>query len=525
MGRYNPAMNNTLVRTLLWVVSLCALPAAYAANNNHAAKPAITALDSQLAQILQLFPGRYSGEANDPADASGKARLTLYHKIARINAPQFGGDAVYYHQISRDGFDSPQPLQQKIYAFDRSPVRKANSMRAFVFPLSATAAHLQDDPAAALALQPGKLMVFPAACDIRWAAGSSPGVYRARVRRGDCSYDSVAFKQKISPDLTYELSGASFAMEDVLFGADGNALFPSSGLLTTPRVSAPPGTAPAIIEAAVASEWRSLEPDNSLYLELSTGRVVFELASQFAPLHVANIRTLVRERFFDGLSINRVQDNFVAQWGDPNDPPTRSLGTAAHSLAPEFTRDWSKTLPFTALPDHDGFAAAVGFSSEFPVAGDRPGGQIGIAHCYGVLGVGRDTPVESGSGAELYVVIGHAPRQLDRNVAVVGRVVEGIEKLSTLARGTGPLGFYTDAAQRVPIRSLRIGSELPVSERVDLQILRTDSESFALLVEARRNRRDDWYKHPAGYIDLCSVPLPVRKVQRDSARASPRHQD
>jgi peptidylprolyl isomerase len=107
-------------------------------------------------------------------------------------------------------------------------------------------------------------------------------------------------------------------------------------------------------------------------------------------------------------------------------------------------------------------------------------------------------------------VTGHAPRQLDRNIALVGRVVQGMELLSVLPRGTGPLGFYEQPNQRVPIVSVRIAADVPAAERTNIEVLRTDTATFAALVEARRNRQDEWYKVPAGYIDLCSVPIPVR---------------
>jgi peptidylprolyl isomerase len=127
-----------------------------------------------------------------------------------------------------------------------------------------------------------------------------------------------------------------------------------------------------------------------------------------------------------------------------------------------------------------------------------------------MVGAGRGNDVESGSGAELYVVTGHAPRQLDRNIALVGRVVAGMELLSALPRGGGPLGFYEDPAQHVPIRGVRVAADVPESERSRLEVIRTDTATFAALVESRRNRRDDWYKVPAGYIDLCNVPIAVR---------------
>ena len=91
-------------------------------------------------------------------------------------------------------------------------------------------------------------------------------------------------------------------------------------------------------------------------------------------------------------------------------------------------------------------------------------------------------------------------------------MLRGIEHLSTLPRGTGGLGFYEKAEQRVPIKAARLASELPEAERVALEVLRTDTPLFTKYVEARRNRRDDWYTHPAGHVDICNVAIPVRDV-------------
>jgi peptidylprolyl isomerase len=127
-----------------------------------------------------------------------------------------------------------------------------------------------------------------------------------------------------------------------------------------------------------------------------------------------------------------------------------------------------------------------------------------------MVGAGRDVPADSGGGAELYVVIGHAPRQLDRNVTLIGRVVQGIELLSTLPRGPAPMGFYEKPEQHVPIKSIRVAADVPASERTSLELLRTDTAAFQNLVESRRNRHEDWYKFQAGHIDIGNVPLPVR---------------
>ena len=275
-----------------------------------------------------------------------------------------------------------------------------------------------------------------------------------------------------------------------------------------------------ILDAAPASAWRTLDPANTLYLELASGRVVIELAPDFAPAHVANIRTLAKEGYWDGLAIIRSQDNYVAQWGDPNDDDPakktgKPLGSAKAKLPAEFERS-SEGVPFVRLPDADGWAAQVGFSNGFPAARDPAEGKAWLAHCYGMVGAGRDVASDSSNGTSLYAVTGQSPRMLDRNITVVGRVVDGIELLTVLPRGTGPLGFYEDPAQNVPIVSVKLASEVAPAQRSPLQLLRTDSATFTELVESRRNRRDEWYKRPAGHIDLCNVPLPVRETPASS---------
>ena len=270
----------------------------------------------------------------------------------------------------------------------------------------------------------------------------------------------------------------------------------------------PRRTMAEVIAAAGPGDWRTPDPANTVYLQLATGRVVIELASDFAPQHAENIKTLVREGYFDGLAVIRSQDNFVVQWGDAEGK--RPLKSARSSVPPEFTVAKGMSLPFTRLPDADGYAPEVGFSNGLPAARDPRTGEAWLVHCYAMVGAGRANEVDSGTGAELYVVTGHAPRQLDRNIALVGRVVQGIELLSVLPRGTGALGFYEKPSQHVPIVSVRMAADVPEAERARIELMRTDTPTFGALVEARRNRQDDWYKVPAGYIDVCNVPIPVR---------------
>ena len=176
----------------------------------------------------------------------------------------------------------------------------------------------------------------------------------------------------------------------------------------------------------------------------------------------------------------------------------------------EYTRPL-KGLAVKPLGFADPYAPGAGFVGGWPAAYSRKGGWANLAHCYGSVGVGRDLSPDTGTGGELYAVIGHGPRHLDRNIAVVGRVIDGIDRLSSLPRGTEALGFYKDKAQYVPIASVRLASEIAAGERPAYEYLDTGSASFAAYLRVRANRRDDFYIRPAGGVDLCNVNVPVRK--------------
>jgi peptidylprolyl isomerase len=268
-----------------------------------------------------------------------------------------------------------------------------------------------------------------------------------------------------------------------------------------------------VLSNSTPADWRALDPENTIYMELASGRVVIELAPAFAPNYVANVKALAREHYYDGLAIIRVQDNYVVQWADPNaEKPdkARKIQHAHATLPAEFDRPFDANLPFTPLPDKDVYAPEVGFSGGFPVARDPHTGKMWLVHCYGMVGAGRDNAPDSGGGTELYAVIGHAPRQLDRNVTLLGRVVQGMELLSSLPRGTGAMGFYEKPEQMLPIKSIRVAADVPEAERSNLEILRTDTATFRELIESRRNRREPWFQMPAGRIEIGNVPVPVR---------------
>ena len=276
-----------------------------------------------------------------------------------------------------------------------------------------------------------------------------------------------------------------------------------------------------IIKDAPASAWRRPDPNDVLAMTLPSGIVWIELAPRFAPRHADNIRTLVAQHYFDGLSVLRVQDNFVAQWGDrdaDDEDATkgRSLGAAKRTVEPEFAIS-DKGLKITRLKDRDVWAPVTGFLDGFPVAADPKTHEAWIAHCYGTIGAGRGNTVDSGNGSELYAVIGQSPRGLDRNIAPVARVLQGMELLSSLPRGGANMGFYDKAEQDTHIVKVERLADMPEATRPDVRVFRTDTPQWAEMIESRRNRKDAWYVHKAGAIDLCNITVPVKIEAKGAA--------
>ena len=275
-----------------------------------------------------------------------------------------------------------------------------------------------------------------------------------------------------------------------------------------------PTTPPEIVAAAPENAWVTIPADDLLVMDLKKGgRVVIQLAPAFAPVHVANIRALAEAHWWDRAAIYRVQDNYVVQWGknESSDP----LPAAVVPKPPaEYARS-TQGLTIHPLGYADDYEPEAGFAQGWPVGVDPKDGTANLVHCYGYVGVGRDVSPDTGTGGELYAVIGHAPRHLDRNIAVVGRVISGMENMSSLPRGTEALGFYKERSQDVPIASVQLASDMPAAGRPSYQMLDTGSATFAAYVTARANRKDDFFIRPAGGVDLCNAAVPIRPTPAD----------
>ena len=313
-----------------------------------------------------------------------------------------------------------------------------------------------------------------------------------------------------------------------------------------------PVTPTSVVAAAQDSEWLPIAPDDLLVMDLAPDdrgndrRVVIQLIPPpFSQPWVENIRTLARAHWWDGTSVNRVQDNYVTQWGDVTEE--KPLPVGLHTISGEcFDIDGALEEPCAASDimesyaflmqlvvnemdiengqsdrqagswtRRDSYATAVQFAFGWPIAADRdPGTERSYwpIHCYGYVGVGRNYAPDTGTGAELYTIIGQPQRHMDRNLAVVGRIIDGMEHLSSLPRGSGELGFYTEeeAHLRTPILSVRLATDM--ENAPTYEYLSTESQSFAAYVAVRANRDDAFYTVPAGGVDVCNVEVPIRRV-------------
>ena len=361
-------------------------------------------------------------------------------------------------------------------------------------------------------------------------------------------------------------------MKNVMLGAAALAL--SAPLTAQEPAALAPGE---IVAQAKAEEWVAIPADDLLVMTLAPDaegnarQVVIQLMpAPFSQGWISNIRLFARSGWYDGISDNRVQDNYVTQWGDPNydnpeatgkpkplpeglkvmteaeylapdllaipDPRGRprmnySLGatmirnamiaTNGGVVVPEAFRQALKngTPPASEEPPRmgDAYAEFVTLALGWPLGGTMgdEGNPFWPVHCYGMVGVGRNYSPDTGSGAELYTVIGHAPRHLDRNIALVGRVIEGMQHLSSLPRGSGALGFYTaeESAKRTAITSVRVAQDLPAAEQPAFEYLSTESDTFAAYAKAIANRRDPFFITPAGGADICNIRVPVRRKE------------
>ena len=268
-------------------------------------------------------------------------------------------------------------------------------------------------------------------------------------------------------------------------------------------------------------EWHSLDPENTVYLEMQEGTVVIELNPVFAPKTVKQFKTLLGEQFYRGLSFYRVIDGFVAQGGDESDIDGSQN---PNLLKAEFEINWPLKpkdkekaknwvpMSWTPVQRNDLFAPYTGFIDGFPAARDsEKSGKAWLTHCPGTVAMARNEDPDS-SATDFYIVIGQAPRYLDRNLTVFGRVIWGMDVVQRIKRGaTRENGIIEEDLERTWIKRMRLASSLEENERLDVWVADTNSRGFKNMLKDRRNRNNKFFHHkPPKVLDICQVPIPVR---------------
>lgn len=262
-----------------------------------------------------------------------------------------------------------------------------------------------------------------------------------------------------------------------------------------------------IIKQAPVNHWQVIDPNNTLYIELASGRVIVELNPLLAPNHAEQFRKLAKEDFYKGLNFYRFVENFVAQGGDMLEK--RDVKTAQKTIKSERIHHAKTSLPVTYLKSGDGYAKDTGFLNGFAIGADKAANQYWQTHCPGAFAMARSNDPHSG-GTEFYIAIGQAPRYLDKNLTVFGQVRQGIEHINTLKRR--PVTDEKSGTFDNTIKTISLASELPVDKRTPLLKMDTSSSSFKALIQSRMNRPNEFFIERPDYVDVCSVTVPVKEI-------------
>jgi peptidylprolyl isomerase len=250
---------------------------------------------------------------------------------------------------------------------------------------------------------------------------------------------------------------------------------------------------------APVPDWRPLDPENTLIVDTTRGRVVVAMRAEFAPKSVERVKLLAREGVYDGLLFHRVIDHFVAQTGNPNN---RDGGTSSH---PDLPAEFVFKLPpgsFRAVrtsgDGQQGFVGASPVDAVSPIEAARAkDGTLRAwgAYCPGVAGMGRQA--DPGSGNSEIFIMRDASRRLDRDYSVWGMVVAGLPVARALAVGEPP--EHPDKMLKV-----RVLADVPAAERPKLEVMDVNGPAFARLVAKVRAAR-------GADFSVCDVEVPVRE--------------
>lgn len=290
----------------------------------------------------------------------------------------------------------------------------------------------------------------------------------------------------------------------------------------------PAPTPQEVLAAAPADHWLPIPVGDLLIFTLPDDAegnkrqtVIQLIPTNISGAHVRNVRKFAAARWWDGTKIYRVSKDFVTQFGGNPDNKklpgnletvpesdyfNAALGTkrdtdmAALDAAVAYSNEYQGTeIRRLMKMIYESYGSKVGFGAGWPI-GNKDGKAFPIT-CRGSLSPAHYDPPDAGTGAEISIVTGEAARSLDMTFGMVGRVIDGLEHVTNLPLGTAAGGFYADKSEHIPITSIRLASELPVAEQPRYEYLASYSPSLLQYIEAH-----------GGYGNICSIPVPIRKV-------------
>ena len=266
----------------------------------------------------------------------------------------------------------------------------------------------------------------------------------------------------------------------------------------------PPNPLQGLIDAP-ADAWRDIDAENLLIVDLPAGPLYIEMRPDLAPNHVTQIKTLVRDKFYNGLSFHRVIEGFVAQGGDPKGDGTG--GSDLPDIPAEFGHDTKEIANFTVI-GRDRQAARVGLIDGVLAAAEpeslrslRADRKVNVwgAHCQGVMSMARATDPNS-ANSQFFLVIGDARSSLDSRYTVWGWIVDGMNSARRIERGEPP-------KRPTPIVRMRMAADIPEAERPDIKVMKSDSPAFLKYL------KDAGLVDESGFVkDLCDIKSP-RKIK------------
>lgn len=257
------------------------------------------------------------------------------------------------------------------------------------------------------------------------------------------------------------------------------------------------------------SEWRTPDLDNLVYMQTSEGLVVFELAPFMAPEHSKQFVGLVKEGFYNGLDFYRVIDGFVAQGGDISGEKASKVKKVLNA---EFTRAANENADFISIQKPEFIAPETGYLKGFSAGRDEQAKQEWLLHCPGNLAMARSVEAHSAT-SDFYIVIGQATRHLDRNMSSFGRVLVGMNNVQRIKRAPVDVasGVIEDAAQRSTIEWVKMAADIPLEQRLQIQVLKAESSTHKARLESARTMDNAFYHFKGnGNLDLCYYPLKVK---------------